>query len=48
MPGAGGYNDSGTVFIKDNIGYDISLKGINLSSSKQAYEQILSTFKFTD
>jgi hypothetical protein len=49
MPGAAGYDDEGVVTIHNGYGLDISIIGDSLfGTNMKIFNQILSTFKFTD
>jgi hypothetical protein len=46
IPGAAGYVDEGTIAIYQGKGYDISISGFKGRGSYEAYQTVLSTFKF--
>lgn len=48
VPGAGGYIDEGTVSVHKNKGYNVSIGGSELKGSTEAYQTVISTFKFLD
>lgn len=48
VPGGGGYMDEGTISIYKGKGYDISVTGNLVNGSSEAYQTVISTFKFLD
>ncbi len=49
IPGSAGMVDEGTIAIYKGNGYDISIQGqVAFPNIREVYNQILSTFKFTD
>lgn len=48
VPGAGGYIYNGTVSIYNGKGYDISILGVHNPANLDAYQGILTSFKFID